>query len=168
MTPDERQNCFRALVDRNSARWGGIARSYANESDRDDLLQEIMLQVWKSLDAFKGESSIDTWAYRVALNTALAWARTSQSHAAKLQRSSSDVDAVARDVGSQSFETRVLDAFLASLSKVDRAVMLLFLDDVPNADAAEIMGMTEGALRVRLHRIRKTFETDFCDRRSEQ
>jgi hypothetical protein len=67
----ERQTRFRELLERSHARWAGIARAYAEVPDRDDLVQEIAMQVWQSLDRFAGRSSLDTWAYRVALNTAL-------------------------------------------------------------------------------------------------
>ncbi len=62
-----------------------------------------------------------------------------------------------------SIEVRILNEFLTSLSTADRAVMLLFLDDVPTHEAAEILGLTEGTLRVRMHRIRKSFEETYCD-----
>ena len=160
----ERENRFRKLLERNHARWTGIARCYANHGDREDLRQEIMMQVWKSLGGFAGRSSIDTWAYRVALNTALAWGRTSRKRMNRLNTNSTDIGRLVGEPASDSFEMRVLDEFLASLSKTDRAVMLLFLDDVPNSDAAEIMGITAGTLRVRLYRIRKKFEETYCDR----
>ena len=79
MSVPERQTQFQELLERSHARWAGIARAYAEASDRDDLLQEIALQVWQSLDRFAGRSSLDTWAYRVALNTALAWRRKARA-----------------------------------------------------------------------------------------
>ncbi len=164
MTSSDRESCFRELLERNHARWTGIVRSYADDRDRDDLLQEIMMQVWRSLGGFGGRSSIDTWAYRIALNTALMWNRSFCRRASNLKTSPTEVGHIAGEAQSDSFEMRTLDDFLASLSKADRAVMLLFLDAVPNPDAAEIMGISEGALRVRLHRIRKRFEETYCDR----
>ncbi len=162
MTSKERESSFRELFERNQGRWTGIARAYADSGEREDLLQEIMMQVWKSMDGFEGRSSLDTWAYRIALNTALAWDRTARKRA-NIKTSPTDVGHLPGESESDAFETRVLDEFLASLSKTDRAVMLLFLDDVPYPKAAEISGMTEGTLRVRLHRIRQRFEEAYCD-----
>lgn len=164
MTSSKRECEFRELAERNLARWTGIARAYAVDRDRDDLMQEMMMQVWKSMDGFEGRSHIDTWGYRIALNTALAWKRSARSRAGSLKSSSTKVDHLPGESKSHSIEIRVLDEFLASLSKMDRAVMLLFLDATPTSDSAEIMGITEGALRVRLHRIRKTFEETYCNR----
>lgn len=132
-----------------------MARAYASASERDDLVQEIALQVWKGLPGFGGRSKIDTWAYRVALNTALAWRRKAGS---RFATSGVDVAQVSGAAEGRERLSRVVDEFLASLSKTDRAAMLLFLDDVAPAEAAEILGTTEGALRTRMHRIRRRFE----------
>jgi RNA polymerase sigma-70 factor (ECF subfamily) len=163
MKPEQRETRFRELAERNHVRWTGIARAYSQRRDRDDLMQEIMLQIWKSLDSFENRSNIDTWAYRVALNTALAWDRSARKPAGNLKTNTVEVDLIADVSGTESLEVRVLDEFLGSLSKVDRAVMLLHLDDTPPCEAATIMGMAEGTLRVRLHRIRKKFEQTYCD-----
>jgi RNA polymerase sigma-70 factor, ECF subfamily len=163
MIPDQRETRFRQLTERNLVRWTGIARAYSHGQDLDDLMQEIMLQIWKSLESFENRSNIDTWAYRVALNTALAWDRSSRKPGGHLKTNAFEVDSIANDSGTDSLEVRVLDEFLGSLSKVDRAVMLLYLDDSPPCEAAAIMGMTEGTLRVRLHRLRKKFEQTYCN-----
>lgn len=153
---------FRELLDRNYPRWKGIARCYAAPAAREDLLQEISLQVWKSLSRFSGLSHVDTWAYRIAINTALAWQRSASSRASRLGIDPVDVDQLDGSLAGENAEQRILDEFLASLSGVDRAAMLLHLDNVPPAEAAEILGLTDGALRVRMHRIRQRFEARYC------
>jgi RNA polymerase sigma-70 factor (ECF subfamily) len=105
-----------------------------------------------------GRSSLDTWAYRVALNTALAWRRKAATRSEKRTRSTANIDELPGDRGSEDDVKRVLDRFLASLSDGDRAVLLLHLDGLSNAEAAEIMGISEGAYRTRLHRVRRRFE----------
>lgn len=162
MSEPDRQTLFRELLDRSHARWAGIARAYSDASDHDDLLQEIALQVWRSLERFEGKSSIDTWAYRVALNTALAWRRGTQTRTQKLKHSTDEVARATRDLGAEGRVEEVLDRFLKSLPEGSRAVMLLHLDGVPPAEAADVLGVTEGTHRTRLHRIRKRFEEDFC------
>jgi len=140
----------------------GIARCYAAPGAREDLMQEISMQVWKSLDQFAGRSHIDTWAYRIAINTALAWERSAQNRKKRLAKDQVDVSELDGSLAGENAEKRILDEFLASLSDVDRAAMLLYLDNVPPGGAAEILGLTEGALRVRMHRIRKRFEAAYC------
>lgn len=162
MSIPERQARFRELLERNHARWAGIARAYAGASDRDDLVQEIALQVWQSLDRFTGRSSLDTWAYRVALNTALAWHRKAATRSKKLTQSSASIAELPGDRGSEGDVQRVLDRFLISLSDGDRALLLLQLDGLSTAEAAEVVGISEGAYRTRLHRIRRRFEETHC------
>jgi RNA polymerase sigma-70 factor (ECF subfamily) len=158
MSVPERQARFCELLERSHARWAGIARAYAEAPDGDDLVQEIALQVWQSLDRFTGRSSLDTWAYRVALNTALAWRRKAARRSEKRTRSTVNVAELPGDRGTEDDVKRVLDRFLASLSDGDRAVLLLHLDGLSDAEAAEIVGISEGAYRTRLHRVRRRFE----------
>jgi RNA polymerase sigma-70 factor (ECF subfamily) len=163
MSSKDLDACFRDLFERNHPRWTGVARAYAHASESEDLLQEIVMQVWRSLASFEGRSRIDTWAYRIALNTALGWQRSSRTRVNTQESSSNQVGDLAGTVESDSESMRVLHEFLAALSKTDRAVMLLYLDNVSNPEAAEITGLTEGAIRVRLHRIRKRFESSYCE-----
>ena len=162
MTLPAREARFRELLERSHARWAGIARAYAEARDRDDLVQEIVLQVWQSLDRFTGQSSLDTWAYRVALNTALAWRRKAAMRTKKLVQSTTNLAELPGDRGSASDVQRVLDRFLTSLSEGDRAVLVLHLDGLSQADSAEVLGISEGAYRTRLHRIRCRFEETHC------
>ena len=156
------ETAYAELLEENYGPWAGIARAYAPSNDHEDLLQEILLQIWRGLPKFEGRSHRGTWAYRVALNTALAWDRSARNRRQKLKIESHDVSQVDSKASSEHLDTKILDEFLQSLSKVDRAVMLTFLDGVSNKDAAEIIGLSEGALRVRLHRLKKRFQETFC------
>ena len=168
MPTPKRQAQFRELLERSHARWAGIARAYANPTDQDDLVQEIALQVWRSLDKFAGRSSLDTWAYRVALNTALTWRRKAASRKKQLAPSTADVAELPGHRGSEEDVTRALDRFLALLSDADRAVLLLHLDGLSNAQAAEVIGTSEGAYRTRLHRVRRRFEETHHDEEADR
>ena len=160
-------SAFLELLERNYPRWFGIARAYARDADRDDLLQEIMLQEWKSLPKFAKQSHIDTWAYRVALNTALAWDRSSKNRRRRLPQETADVSQLQSQQNSPQIETKILDEFLQSLSKVDRAVLLVHLDGLANSEAVEITGLSEGTYRVRLHRLKKKFQETYCDEEAD-
>lgn len=162
MSIPERQARFRELLERSHARWVGIARAYGEPRDRDDLLQEIALQVWQNLDRFQGRSSVDTWAYRVALNTALAWRRKAAMRTKRLTQVTVNVGELPGDRGTEGGVQRMLDRFLASLSDGDRAVLVLHLDGLSQSDAAEVLGISAGAYRTRFHRIRRRFEETHC------
>lgn len=168
MSFPERQARFRDLLERSHARWTGIARAYAEARDRDDLVQEIAMQIWQSLDRFAERSSLDTWAYRVALNTALAWRRKVAKRSNKMTRSTADISELPDNRGSEGDVQRVLDQFLASLSDADRAVLVLHLDGLSHTDAAEVLGISAGAYRTRFHRIRRRFEEIHCQEKCSQ
>ena len=154
---------FSELLDRSYPKWFGIARAYALDGDREDLLQEIMLQVWKSLPKFAQQSRLDTWAYRVALNTALAWNRNAKTRNKHLKAEVVDLSQITSWQNSPQSETKLLDRFLQSLSKIDRAVMLVHLDGLTSDEATEVTGLSAGALRVRLHRLKQKFQANYCD-----
>ncbi|MFK8111247.1 MAG: RNA polymerase sigma factor [Rubripirellula sp.] len=90
MHGQEKQSTFDELLERNRGRLAAIARAYTH-TDADDLLQEILLQIWRSLSSFKGLSSIDTWVYRVALSTALTWQRSQSRRKNRIPSETSDL-----------------------------------------------------------------------------
>ena len=81
MLDAERNRVFESWIDAHKAILFKVARVYgATHSDREDLFQEIALQVWHCVEAFRGDCAATTWIYRVALNTALAWSRKERKH----------------------------------------------------------------------------------------
>jgi RNA polymerase sigma-70 factor (ECF subfamily) len=138
-----------------------IARSYTqSDEDRDDLVQEILLQLWRSLPRFAGKSSPSTWIYRVALNTALAW-RRSDARRRRRQSPLIEVDDIpSADPDSMATLNNVevvgrLYVAIQSLSKLDAALVLLYLDDLSYREIAEVLGVSEGNVGVKLNRARK-------------
>ena len=151
---DDRQTLFLELLNANHGRWRVIARSYAT-IDFEDLFQEILLQIWKSMSSFRGDSTSSTWCYRVALNTALTWRRADQTRRRHLPIAGNAANVVARASTAKSDSSKLFQSLMAMLSPTDRAILLLALDDVSYADMTAIVGSTEGALRVRVHRIKQ-------------
>jgi len=163
MKKKKAEQAFLALIERNRGRWNGIARCYASAPECDDLLQEIFLQVWRSLGSFDQQAQIDTWAYRVALNTALSWGRKMRTRKEKLPQDNLEDIASLTDLKSTTAdaERRMLDGFIASLSKSEKAVFLLHLDNVAEETAWDILGISAATYRVRVHRLKKKFEHTF-------
>lgn len=112
-----------------------------------------MLQIWKGLGGFKGQADVDTWCYRVALNTSLTWKRTHGRRRNNLpQVPLEDGQLTNRDDGHD--EVKLLECFLQTISDTDRALVLLYLDDLSGCQIADVMGLSESAVRVRIHRIK--------------
>lgn len=156
MDPKEKQSIFDDLLERSRGRLAAVAGAYSRE-DADDLLQEILLQIWRSLSSFKGASNIDTWSYRVALNTALTWRRKQTRRKKWIPSEVSNLNELPESPTAQAGQdsAELLDRFLQTLSKKDRALVLLYLDDMSGKEMAEVTGQSEGAIRVRVHRIKQ-------------
>jgi len=135
------------------------AQAFAtNAADRDDLYQEILLSVWQALPQFKGQAKLSTYVYRVAHSCALNWKRSRQRYRTKVDRFALEVP----DLTSTPEEReRVawLYARIQQLPPVDRTLILLYLDKINYTDMAEITGLSETNIRVRLHRIKQQLTT---------
>ena len=133
-----------------------VVHAYAFEhADRQDLFQEVAVQLWRSVDAFRGESSVPTWMYRVALNTAIAWTRQHDRH----QRGKQSLDVVEGLLTTSSSDApdlRVewLYQQIAQLNDVDRSVALLLLDGFSYKEISAIVGITVSNVGVKINRIK--------------
>jgi len=133
-----------------------VVRIYAVDSeDRKDLFQEIVYQLWRSYESFKEESRVSTWLYRVALNTAI----TSLRKGNRLQAQTVLDDNFMSSFGSfesleRNEQVRQLYSAIRSLGEVDRAVVMLYLEDLSYKDIAEVLGLTEDNVGVKLNRIK--------------
>ena len=141
-----------------------VVHAYAFEhADRQDLFQEIVIQIWHSVDAFRGESSVPTWMYRVALNTAMAWTRREDRH----QRGKQPLEGLAGLLtAAEKRDPRVewLYRQIAQLRDVDRSVALLLLDGFSYKEIASIVGLTESNVGVKISRIKSAL----AGRRAEE
>jgi RNA polymerase sigma factor (sigma-70 family) len=146
---------FEALVADNHRRLLAIARSYAWGEEGRDLYQEILLQLWRGFERFEGRSHVNTWVYRVALNTAITWKRRARPQVVResetTEASEPTVDPKPRD------EIAILEEFIASLEGIDRAVFLLYLEDLSYAEMADITSLTENHIGVKINRLKKAF-----------
>ena len=156
MLQSERDRIFGEWLAGHKAILFKVVHVYAFEhADRQDLFQEIAIQVWRSVDAFRAESSVPTWMYRVALNTAIAWTRKEGRH----QRGKQPLEAVEALVTtscSDGRDPRVewLYHQIAQLKDVDRSVALLLLDGFSYKEIASVVGLTESNVGVRINRIK--------------
>ena len=133
-----------------------VVHAYAfDHADRQDLFQEVVLQVWHSVEAFRGESSVATWLYRVALNTAIAWGRKEDRHR-RGKEPFEVVEGLLITAPSATSDPRVewLYQQIAQLKDVDRSVALLMLDGFSYKEIAAIVGITESNVGVKINRIK--------------
>lgn len=119
-----------------------------------DLTQETFINIWRSLDKFQGASSYKTWIYRITVNTCLKFIRSDQT---RHQTSLSDHHTVADEPVTPKPYQELYQA-IGQLSKVDRLIIMMVLDELDYSEIAEVMGMSEGNLRVKIHRIKKNLK----------
>ncbi len=150
------------LVERNQGRLGRLCRAWSRtRADFDDLRSEVLYQLWRSLPSFDGRAGEDTWLYRVALNVVFQFgrqARRRRDHLERLEREPSpDQHEPPPSAGLEQQERldRLARA-VADLPPADRALVALWLEELPYAQIAEVTGLTESHVGVRLHRITKT------------
>jgi len=132
-----------------------IVRAYSfTPNDQDDLFQEISLQLWKSIPDFRGESKASTWIYRVALYSAYVWVRS--------EKKRPETQSLANVERTLVMKERVEDGRLnwlyeqiAQLDPLDRSVCLLLLEGFKYREIAEILGISESNVGVKIHRIKQ-------------
>ena len=138
-----------------------VARAYTlTTEDCQDLAQEILLQVWRSLPQFQGRASASTWFYRVALNTALDWHRKEHRRQERQQPilAIEDLSVAGLDSSQQLVQCEVVERLYAAirqLPKTDAALILLYLDDQSYRQMAEVLGISQGNVGVKLNRAKK-------------
>jgi RNA polymerase sigma-70 factor, ECF subfamily len=138
-----------------------VARAYTlTTEDCQDLVQEILLQVWRSLPQFQGRASVSTWFYRVALNTALDWHR--KEHRRRVHQHSilevEDLSVTGSDGAQQAVRREIIERLFVAirqLPKTDAALVLLYLDDLSYRQIAEVLGISESNVGVKLNRAKK-------------
>jgi len=128
-----------------------------NLADKEDLYQEICLQLWRSFRTYRSESKFSTWLYRVALNTAISSVRKERRQVMTVQLDQTE-HFVSRDSEREGM-TRMLFKAVSRLNKVDRAIILLWLEEKEYAEISEVMGISQSAVSVRLVRIREKLKS---------
>lgn len=136
-----------------------IVRAYAfTVMDQDDLFQEIIIQIWHSIPAFRREAAINTWLYRISLNTAIKWTKKERKH---YQSETLDGTRHILQEGRIQTDERLTWLYeeIYKLDEIDRSITLLLLDGFSYKEMAAILGITESNVGVKISRIKKQLIT---------
>lgn len=153
MNRNQLEDSFVTLISNNENLIYKICNIYGvNEADREDLKQEIVFQLWKSYPNFRKEAKVQTWMYKVALNTALYFKRKKNISTTRLSNTEYN-----EDESNQRFEEQLEDLYKAirKLKNIDRAIILLYLERKTYLQISEIVGLSEKNIGVKLVRIRE-------------
>ncbi len=141
-----------------------ICNSYCpNKNDREDLAQEILFQLWKSYSNFDASYKFSTWMYRIALNVAISFYRKENRVAKAISFPESIPDAAVHNDGHPHVEENIglLQQFINELKELDKALMILYLEEKSHKEIAEILGITETNVSSKISRIKDKLKQKF-------
>lgn len=163
--PTDRQEFLR-LIQENKGIIFKICHSYCrHKDDREDLAQEIIYQLWRSGQRFNANYKFSTWMYRIALNVAISFYRSERRTQARVSLAA---DWQFLDPADHPDDTAVMDEkidrlqqFIRELGELDRALMILYLEERSYREIAEILGITETNVATKLNRIKMGLKQKF-------
>lgn len=161
MADMERRRAFEALLQTHRKIVFKVAAVYARgEEDRHDLAQEILLQAWRSFGGYDTARRFSTWMYRVALNVGLSHARRRRERTQPLDDTLVDTLGGGTPIDEPDERLVLLARAIESLAPLDRALILLYLDEQPYAEIAAVLGIGESNVGTRLARLKQRLRRD--------
>ena len=166
MTTNEARDAFGTLLQRNSGIVFKVANSYAQDiDDRAELAQEIAVQLWHAYPNYDPTRSFSTWMYRIALNVAISHLRhlelRRRHDAVPLDDALHDVVDVNAADPEQQQRLHLLQGFIARQPPLDRALLLLYLEERPQREIADILGITESNVSTKIGRLKQRIRDEF-------
>lgn len=160
----QKQNFIR-IINENQ----GIVKSlckayYPRYEDQRDAYQDIILQLWKSFDTFRGESKISTWIYSVSLNTLLTKVRNERN---KIITEPLAIPELINPPTMADDDRELLSVVIQSLKGVDKAIVILYLEGYPNKEISQILNTTPTNVSTRLNRVTTELKSKFKNHRHE-
>jgi len=145
---------FKNIFQANSKKIYHLCYGYTgDDASANDLMQETFMKVWQNLDKFRNQALISTWIYRIAVNTCLSYLRV-EKRQAKEELTDNIIENKQDDVSDKNEQISQLYKCIAQLEENERIIITMVLDEVPYPEIAEISGISEGNLRVKIHRIK--------------
>jgi RNA polymerase sigma factor (sigma-70 family) len=164
MSATDSRDAFVDRIDRHRGILLKVAGAFSrNPVDREDLLQEITVALWRAHDRFDARSSFSTWMYRVAMNVAISFQRseTRKSRLVPADNSLFETIAQPRDEPADD-RLALIRELIRRLDPPNRALMLLYLDDYPYAEIAKILGISETNVATKIGRIKDRLKRDLA------
>jgi len=154
----EQHRQFEEWIERHGAIIFRVVHGFAERDERDDLLQEILLSIWKAIPSYRGEAKSITFVYRICHNAALLWRRSQFNYRRRLERFQwlrEPDEASFGGTDHQEEQLKSLYAAIRQLSPPDRSLILLSLDGLSYREMAELHGISESNVGAKLHRIKR-------------
>jgi RNA polymerase sigma-70 factor, ECF subfamily len=150
---------FIRTIDSNQGIIKSLCKAYySGPEDQKDAFQDIVLQLWKSFETFRGESEISTWIYRVSLNTLLTKVKKEKM---KITTESIGASELFVPVAMADGDIELLNIVIQSLKDLDKAIVILYLEGYKNKEISEILNLTPTNVSTRLNRVRAELKVKF-------
>lgn len=150
---------FAKIIKNNEDRLSHLSRVYADRTDeQQDIFQEIIIQIWRSLPSFNGEAKIDTWIYRLAINTAISFVRkkkTRQNYYSDYKDEKNSQEDTNHLHDEENDKLKALYNAISELNASEKAIITMYLEDFSYSEIAFVTDITENYVGVKLNRIKK-------------
>ncbi|WP_291401739.1 RNA polymerase sigma factor [Daejeonella sp.] len=150
-----KESLFKEIFEANSKKIYHLCYGYTGDDESaNDLMQETFMKVWQNLDKFRNQALISTWIYRIAVNTCLSYLRVEKRHP-KDELTDNIIETKGEEISEKNEQISSLYKCIAQLEENERIIITMVLDELPYAEIAAISGISEGNLRVKIHRIKQ-------------
>ncbi len=163
---NNKEKKFNKIIHDNGEKISRICNYYsANKEDQKDMYQEVLINIWKSLDSFRGDAALSTWIYRIAVNTSLGFTGKAFKHLKLIVNTNTENlsllvnDEYLADKLKQETQLNLLQLELNQLSVIEKSLISLMLEELSMRDIADIIGITEPNVKVKIHRIKEKLKT---------
>ncbi|WP_340201730.1 RNA polymerase sigma factor [Ascidiimonas sp. W6] len=161
---DKNRDIFISILENHKGIIFKIVNSYCKEvEDRQDLIQEIIIQLWISFHKYNNQFKLSTWIYRIALNTSISFYRKNKVRNEKTVSVSPFLETTLKEDEplQENSDFLKLQAFIQDLKEVDKALILLYLDGLTQKEIAKIIGITPTNVGTKIERIKKSLKEKF-------
>jgi len=161
---EKNRDLFLSILESHKGIIYKIANTYCQDkADQQDLIQEIIIQLWQSLDKYNSEFKVSTWLYRIALNTAISFYRKSKVEKQKTVELSPVLKTTVKadEPFRENPDLILLQNFIQELRALDKALILLYLEELSYKEIANIVGLTPTNVSTKIMRIKKTLKKKF-------
>jgi RNA polymerase sigma factor (sigma-70 family) len=162
MAAPELRERFQDLLDEHKKILYKICNLYCRKrDDRGDLAQEIIIHLWQSFGAFDEGRRFSTWMYRIALNVAISFYRRESTRTRNLIASDEHLLELADETANQSADVTLLYRFIEKLHPLDKALILLYLDENSYREISDVLGISETNVGTKINRLKSKLRQDF-------
>lgn len=158
-------SAFLSVVEAHKGIIYKVANSYCRDAeDRKDLIQEIVLQLWLSFPKYDEQYRLSTWIYRIALNVSISFYRKTHSRGKLFAGLSDELLYLPAAMPAESMDAQLaqLQRFIRELKEIDRAVVLLYLEETSQQEIAEVLGLSLSNVSTKISRIKQQLKQKFA------